>query len=290
MKHPWKIKTLAFAVVGALVSTIGFSGDVLARKVCDDGSYPPCNTEGETATNNLSLPLFMTKNGTTTGGFTGVTCPNVGFAPSGIPQSGYPLDPLEYYFVQGIHKWQAPCDTWDADANGPVPVTAAWGDNLSGDAKLKAGSPIRVELLLTYAPPPDEAAEQDGYTVEKLDPAALDRESSYGTLATSDDGGQTYFATPVPFMPLVFDYRATLTITGDGFLATEEPASAEINATGKVVYGYNLRVPTPGQYQITYTLPNVDIQSADAGYCVDQTCSLTITVGGGGGGGGGKPR
>ena len=34
-----------------------------SEKVCADGSYPPCNTEGETATNNLSVPLWVTSDG-----------------------------------------------------------------------------------------------------------------------------------------------------------------------------------------------------------------------------------
>ena len=33
----------------------------------------------------------------------------------------------------------------------------------------------------------------------------------------------------------------------------------EINATGKIVYGYNLRVTAAGIYRITFTLPNVNI-------------------------------
>ena len=40
-------------------------------------------------------------------------------------------------------------------------------------------------------------------------------------------------------------------------------ASGEINATGKIVYGYNLRVTAAGTYRITYTLrPGSNSQGA----------------------------
>ena len=287
-------RTFAYLAVAALAGTLGFSGNAAARKVCADGSYPPC-PEGETATNNLSVPLWVTSDGTSISIPGGANCsldstPTPLVGPSGEPISGYPIDPLAYYYVQGIHKWQAPCATWDeVDGLGEpvrVPVTAAWGDNLAGDAKLKVGSPIRVEIVLTQ----DSIDTQQGFTVVKLDPSALDRESPYGTLAT-DDGSGTFSANASDFVPLVYDSQAWLTIVGnDGTVVVDEAATAEVNATGKVVYGYNLRVPSAQTYEITYTLPNVEITSSDAGICADQECSLLITVGSGGGGGGGKGR
>ena len=284
-------RTFAYITAVALVGTLGFSGNAMARKTCADGSYPPCDTGGETATNNLSVPLWLTSDGSVISTPGGATCsptstPTELLYPSGDPISGYPISPLDYYFVQGIHKWQAPCATWDQLTNGLVPVAAAWGDNLAGDAKLKVGSPIRVEIVLTQ----DSLETQQGFTVVKLDPAALDRESPYGTQAT-DDGTGTFNATASDFVPLVYDSQAWLNITGpDPNWEVDEAATAEVNATGKVVYGYNLRVPATGDYTITYTLPNVDITSSDAGTCGGQECSLVITVGTGGGGGGGKGR
>ena len=60
-----------------------------------------------------------------------------------------------YYYVQRDAEWQAPCPV------GPlvtVPVRGACGDNLAGDAKLKVGSPIRVEMVLWDARvPPSES-------------------------------------------------------------------------------------------------------------------------------------
>jgi hypothetical protein len=200
--------------------------------------------------------------------------------------TGFSIDPAASWFVQGVHKWQAPCKTWEA-TGVLVPVMGAWGDNLVGDAKLKVGSPIRVELVLSY----DSPDTVDGYVVEKLQTELLDRASKYGTLAT-EDGIGGWFATPSAFVPGVYDSTATLRIEkSDGTWLYDQPTTAEINAKGIVVYGYNLRVPTAGAYLITYTVPKVDFTGADAGQCADQTCSLLITVGGGGGGGqGGRPR
>lgn len=306
---------LAVVLMASVIGTLGFSSGAMARKVCADGSYPPCSTEGETATNNLSVPLWVTSDGSVISTPGGATCsanstPTDLVPPTGTPISGYPIDPLAYYYVQGIHKWQAPCATWDKATNGPINVTAAWGDNLSGDAKLKVGSPIRVELVLTE----NSTVTQQGFTVVKLEPAALDRESSYGILATDDGlgsfsateshrpgkpaqglvtdiGTESFSATPTDFVPLVYDSQTWLTIVGNDVVVVDEAATAEINATGKVVYGYNLRVPSAGTYEITYTVPNVNITAADAGICGGQECSLLITVtAGGGNGGGGGPR
>jgi hypothetical protein len=238
------------------------------------------------ATNNLSVPAIMLAGG----GFTGVTCGTNAFSvlvpPTGTPLTGYPTSPLDFYYVQGVHKWQAPCNNSTAV---DLPVTAGWGDNLSGDAKLKAGSPIRVELGLFNT----TSGSVEGYTVIKLDPAALDRASPYGTLATYD-GTSAFSATPTVFETLrVFDKAVTLTITNvtTGAVVFSGPATAEINATGNIVYGYNLRVTTAGQYLIAYDVPTALVTSADAGD-VDldgHGVSLLITVGSGGGSGGGKP-
>ena len=53
------------------------------------------------------------------------------------------------------------------------------------------------------------------------------------------------------------------------------PAGGEINATGKIVYGYNLRVTTAGTYRITYTMPQRHLHGCDAGTCDGNTASST---------------
>ncbi len=86
------------------------------------------------------------------------------------------------------------------------------------------------------------------------------------------------------------DPAATLKIhrVSDGAVVFQGAAGGEINATGKIVFGYNLRVAEPGTYGITYTLPNVSLDGCDAGVCAGDTAYLEIAVVGGGGGGGGK--
>jgi hypothetical protein len=67
-----------------------------------------------------------------------------------------------------------------------------------------------------------------------------------------------------------------------------QPIAPEINATGKVVYGYNLRVSAAGTYRIRFYAPSVTFTGVDAGTFDANNAYLDIVVGGGGGGGGGK--
>ena len=191
-----------------------------------------------------------------------------------------------YYYVQRDATWQAPCKLV---TGSPVVATGAWGDNLAGDAKLKVGSPIRVELVLWA--PADALSGQQGYKVIKLEPAELDRVSAYGHLAV-DTGGGVLGPNPTDLGAIVHDPAATLRIErlSDGSVVFQGAAGGEINATGKIVYGYNLRVSAAGTYRITYTLPNVSLAGCVEleASCTGTTASLDIVVGTGGGGGGGK--
>jgi hypothetical protein len=238
----------------------------------------------ETATNNLSVPTIMIG-----GGFTGVTCTDAAdlIMPTGTPLTGYEIDSTAYYYVQGVHTWQADCVTATAGK-----ATGDWGDNLAGDAKLKVGMPIRVELGLLNADLTIPAMQ--GFSVVKLEPSKLDRESKYGTLATSDGAGG-WSATAAILPARVFDAAVTFSVksvaTGLYVVPLGSNPTGEINATGKVVYGYNLRVSAAGAYEITFVIPSVDITGVDAGtYTTDplapDTVTLVINVIGGGGGGG----
>jgi hypothetical protein len=234
--------------------------------------------------------------------------------PTGTPLSGYtgpadnPLDPADYYWVQKVHTWQAQCFN-DVQAQ----VFGAWGDNLGGDAKFKVCSPIRVEIVLqnmtNYATPTPTSLE--GYTVIKLEDK-LDRESAYGHLAggNAEDGfndipaifPQLTTGTPgdVGFVQgwLVHDSQITFSVqnlaTGTYAVPPGTSPTAEINATGKVVYGYNLRVGVAGTYRIQFTSStNVLFGGVDAGVLLNPNnvyIDINVTSGGGGGGGqGGRP-
>jgi len=260
--------------------------------------------------NNLSVPAIMAGAGSTFA----IDCP-AAFSPLLPPDKAPVWYPKEcappkdegaqicvdagYYYVQRDAKWQAPCVTMDGSG---LSVSGKWGDNLAGgSASLKVGSPIRVEFLLLDLYDTPTAAGQTGYFVIKLEPSELDRESDYGHLATGSatDGSAAIayeVGDPLPgggtFAAVVFDPSARLKIERlvDGVPVSPAVyngiASGEINATGKIVYGYNLRVQQAGTYRITYTFPRVTfVGDCNAGTCFNSEAVLDIVVTGSGGGG-----
>ena len=260
------------------------------------------------ATNNLSVPAIMAGG---MGAFSALSCGDATTVPAGTFTALEPPDPNEpvaypescatskdgvqtcvaagNYYVQRDVKWQAPClKVAFADAIG------AWGDNLGGDASLKVGSPIRVELVLWDGVNLATEA-QLGYKVIKLEPAELDRVSDYGHLAADNAG--VWSPTAMDLGAIVHDPSARLKIeklSEEGgapvSVIYDEPAGGEINATGKIVYGYGLRVTEAGFYRLTYSFTNVNILDCeeDAAVCEGPTASLDIEVAAGGGGGGSK--
>ncbi len=237
------------------------------------GKGGPPTTE---AANNLSVPTVFI------GGLGSFTLQNdTGdlVPPSGDPSLVTTQPDAEgigpgYFYIQGKNAWQA-----QYFQEGSATATAKWGDNLlGGEASLKAGHPIRVEMGLTSTD-----VTGTGFNVYKLDDQALDRESAYGTPAestTDEQGNVTYSGIPVPGMQArVWGPDATLSITApDGQTATVA-MPGEINATGAVVFGYNWRPSEPGAYTLTFNPPS--------GVTVSDTASLSIgadvTSSGGGG-------
>lgn len=213
------------------------------------------------------------------------TAPSSLKPPTGDPLTGYEVP--GYYYVQKVHTWQAQCFS-DVEAD----VFGAWGDNLSGDAKLKVGSPIRVELVLNNMSQYPDLTTLEGYTVIKLEPSKLDRESAYGHEALSSTAGSD---NPTDFGQaswLVHDAGikfSVLNLDTDTYAVPPGTSpTAEINATGKVVYGYNLRVGVAGNYRIQFTSsPLVQFTGVDAGGVIDPNnvyIDITVVQGGGGGG------
>ncbi|MEZ4522858.1 MAG: hypothetical protein R3A46_14630 [Thermomicrobiales bacterium] len=261
----------------------------------DKGAPPGLVDEepSEEVRNSLSVPaLFVAGNPF------GVDCAlTAADPPDGDPLTGYEVP--GYYYVQGTHQWQAQCGIADPDT---VSATAAWGDNLTG-APLKSGTPIRVEIglledgLLTDA--------MEGYNVIKLQPSLADRYSAYGITAIGDPL-TGFSAVPITSADWgrVFDAQAMFRIDNVDTGEVEVPLqqmSAEINSTGRVVYGFNWGVsedgtkdfPPQGTYKITFMAPNVNITGVSAGDTTFTSDTATITVqvgakGGKGGGGGGK--
>jgi len=279
-------------IAAVLLGTVTFSGNAFAKG--KPGGNPGGNPGGETAAQNLSVPVILV-------GLLGTlqcgesdALPSALVPPTGIPLTGYEVP--GYYWVQKVHTWQAQCFKADeAKAFG------AWGDNLSGDARLKVGSPIRVELVLTnmtdYSVTLPNGLE--GYTVIKLEPSKLDRLSAYGHQATGD-AVSGWGSTPATFKQaewLVHNQGISFSVlnTDTNVYAVPPGTSptAEINATGKVVYGYNLRVATEGNYRIQFTsTPTVTFTGVDAGGLIDANnvyIDIVVSPGGGGGGGGHRP-
>lgn len=250
----------------------------------------------ETASQNLSVPAILVGDLVGTLDCGTVESPSELMPPTGTPLTNYEVP--GYYWVQKVHTWQAQC--FNAEA-GDISVFGAWGDNLTGDASLKTGSPIRVELVLTNrndyqgtadAPGPIPSGTLQGYDVIKLEPSKLDRESAYGHLASGidsgwtdipDDVGQASWVVHDKFMMLSVEHMASGT-----FPVPLQAIAPEINATGKIVYGYNLRVSAAGTYQIRFYAPSVTFTGVDAGTFDANNAYLEIVVSGGGGGGGGK--
>jgi hypothetical protein len=232
---------------------------------------------GEVAANNLSVPAVFV------GGENpfGLTCDGSSTAPMGEPWTGY-TEP-GYYYVQGVNTWQAGC----LQGVESAVVDARWGDNLGGDAKLKVGSPIRVEVGLFG----ETATKLTGWEVVKLEPAQLDRVSPYGTLAVADGSGGWESQPVTPFPETRFWAAGAHLRIADAVTDVpvyDGPATAEVNSTGRVVYGYNLRVTTAGDYTITFRFPDTTIASTTMGSAAGDTVSFTVSVLPGGGKGGGN--
>lgn len=241
---------------------------------------PPHPPGEETGSNNLSVPAIFV--GTSPFAAT-CTAEDDSQDPSG--DLGVLVDGvIEHgdYYVQGVATWQSDCDTASA---GEMVVDAEWGDNLTS-APLRQGTPIRTEIGFLADP---SVYQMPGYEVVKLDPTLLDRESHYGTLGVEQD---PYSEVRVWAEGVTLDIRLT---DGTGVPVYVGDFSAEINATGRVVYGFNWQKPVAGEYTITVYVPGVELVSTDAGTLVDSdsdgaydTVTLVVNVGNKGGGGSGE--
>lgn len=273
-------KRLALVVAAVVVVPLALTAGGVAK---GPPSAPGEDEEG--AANNLSVPAIFVP-GTAGSPFVG-TCSDgddsqdpAGLIGVDLDGDGIADDHLGYY-VQGVATWQADCAT---AADNAVTARAEWGDNLTS-APLKAGTPIRVEIGFLADP---TAYPMPGYTVVKLDPTLLDRESHYGTLGIEES--------PFP-EARVWNAGVTVDIRSDTtVVANVVPYTAEVNSTGRVVYGFNWQKPVAGTYTITVYAPTIALSTADAGTVSadGHTVTLDVTVGtkggGGGGGGGGAIR
>lgn len=257
---------------GAALASALLLSPAAAKYGSPGGGGPPGGGEEE-AGNNLSVPaIFVPSMGLAVG----PTC--TAGDDTVLPNPAEMSADFPGYWVQGEATWQADCMT---AAAGAVSVRAEWGDNLT-NAPLKQRTPIRVELgLLADA----TLYPMTGFPVVKLTPELLDRYATYGT---NDADGTTPY-TEVRVWTSVANLKI---VRSDGLVAYDGPFSAEINSTGRVVFGYNWQKPLAGSYTITVTMPDVTVTSVDAGTFTPNQVSLTVDVAqsaGRGGSGGGKP-
>ena len=263
-----RVTSVVGAVGLALLATAGVAGTAMAAE--------------EGGGNNLSVPAIFVPSV----GLAGPVCTDGVDAKAVTGELGILVDGvLEHpgYYVQGDDIWQAECDV---AADDTVSATAEWGDNLT-NAPLKQRTPVRVEIGLIGS----SATPMGGYLVEKLDPELDDRYSHYGTQASE----------PQPLSEVrVWNAGTTLKIyrDSDDLKVYDGPFTAEINSTGRVVYGYNWQKPLAGTYTLTVSTPTVLLVGKDAGELVDSdadgdfdtvTLSVEVAVKAGGGKGGGKP-
>ena len=198
------------------------------------------------ATNSLAVPVIIV--GDDPFGLTcGTDVPGDVIQPTGEPTTSETYDnPDAYYYVQGVNPWQAQCMTALT-----ATATVDWGDNLSGDASLAAGHPIRVEIGLLADSPPS----MSGLDVIKLQSSLLDRDSAYGTQAISSDGGYAAnWVTPYPEVR-VWDSAAQVTVKDPLGSVVPLTTAGELNATGRTVYGFQLTPSLAGLYTVTFTPP-----------------------------------
>jgi hypothetical protein len=256
---------LATAIILALAAT----PTVFAK-----GKPPPQEETG----NNLSFATIFVPS--TTGAPTlRIPAVQVPTAPSGPECAQFP----GYWCQKTAATWQA---EWKTAASASV--ATAWGANLLGDAPLKAGRPIRVEMGLTEV----GGVTGVGYVVTNLTPELDDRLATYGTNATTQTTSFAVWDAGVNLLVEKCADPACVTTTSTIF---DDEMLAEINSLGKVVYGFNwgtggkATAATPGIYRLTFTTNNTSIGSTNGQVCGGQCTYVIIEVTQSAGGGGGGP-
>lgn len=221
-------------VVVALTAALIIPGSLVAAK--KGGAQPG----GEDPSgNNLSVPTyFVGPNADAATGSFAVRCPSAAVPPAGDPD-GY-FDPPDAaagrYYLQGVSDWQAECKISVA-AKG---VIAVWGDNLINGKPFQPNKPIRIEMKL------ETNRNGTGYPVVKLEDT-LDRLALYGTKGSPKT---------MPYM-VWGPGQSNLAILNEELHQIGDPLTmgAEINSTGKVVYGYSWRA-SAGTYWLKFTAPS----------------------------------
>ncbi|WP_454778329.1 hypothetical protein [Georgenia muralis] len=238
----------------------------------------PPEEEEEEGTKNLSVPVILADDGEKAGLFNAVTVPGL---PTGDADytNAVPGDEVpdgDYYTGVGSDTYPSTvdpefdADMWGADrtvvTDVPVVTDVKWGDNLLSHTFPGTGTqPIRVEVNL-FAHDPTAFEPMLGYDAISLEGEM--RDELFGT-----DGLAAELA------PMVFAPGATLTIlkaeeetgTYSEVAVSERLMPSEVNASGRLIYGFNWGSPSGvanpgvGWYRLIFTVPDdsvVQLQDA----------------------------
>lgn len=265
--HALLRKTALIAGAGSLLLTSAYTAGVASAAEDVEGS------------NNLSVPtLYVGSVGVGTPACTAANDLAVPTGAKGVDTNndGIADDHLDYW-VQGLAAWQADCEV----ASVGQLVTPKWGDNLTG-APLKVGTPVRIELGLMGTA--TSTLDTHTFNVVKLDADVEDRLSHYGT--------QGDYLTVPEVRVWAGDATYTIVSSSGTTVVPEQEMSAEINATGRVVYGEQYTFDTGGTYVVTFESSSVNFGTT-AAPDHDTTIELAVSSTSGGGGkkqgGGGRP-
>lgn len=277
------LEILAAAVIG--VGTIAFPAGALA-------AGPGGGGEETTIGNNLSFPAIWSE---------GLTLPLRGTF--GAPQLVTPFqtsgDPSLTLYLQGVEE-----NTWQAEnvtATAPVNVSQVdWGDNLEAKS-LPLNKPIRVETTLLqdlttpmlgftmYSASGSQSTEVFGtdgvtymspqatiysgcarLTIQRLD---ISRTDPYIANLTWDASKGEWTGTGL-VAPPIFNGGVWSGGEGTGY-------SAEINGSGKAIYGYNWKTGSmsAGDYRLTFSLdPNCPTATLNTFITPSTTVYVTPTT------------
>jgi len=248
----------------------------------------PGGSTGEESTgNNLSWPVVFADGIGVTGS---PVATDPGVRPSSAETNAYAelsaipvTNPTAAFFYTGnapdlaTYYLQGTANTWrpqivDGSAEPRYDASAAWGDNLAGDASLRIGHPIRIEVALSTT---------DGATL-------LGYAMPYVANPSSPDEVQGTDGTTAAVIPLIYTVGPTLIVEhlsgpGGDVIATvsDGPIGAEVNVGGRLIYGGQFRPTAAGTYRLRYIIANdanVHIVSSDAVVVSPFETAIEITV------------
>ena len=239
---------------------------------------PPSGGEEEVG-NNLSYPTIFADGLTIAGvpvgtdaGLRPLATENIVVDALPFWYSGNVADWLGTHFLQGgTNTWRA---EWSDGTSGAHNVSVKWGDNILGHT-WNTGTPIRVEVGLTVV---------GGATMKGFNMFVLS-----GSGQTEIQGTDGSIA---DFTPALFTSSARLRVEkldaeGGNPIATafegsiaDQGLTAEVNAAGKIIYGYQLQlssislppgVAKDGWYRLSFIL---DDQTTVGGHPVQRNVTI----------------